>query len=171
MLLMKGEMKREDLQVNTAVEDVLRILHSDLVHVESMRGQAAPDLPAVRGDRVQIQRVLEPRRERLRCDVVLPPAGARLLVSTQLDEGFVRVSVADRGQGIAREHAERSSSRSTPPRSMASDGPRDLPPHRFHMEAASGPRTTRAAGQSSTSPFRWQDRGSFERRAGRLHRR
>jgi signal transduction histidine kinase len=31
----------------------------------------------------------------------------RLLVSTVLDEGFVRVSVADRGQGIAREHAEK----------------------------------------------------------------
>jgi PAS domain S-box-containing protein len=109
MLLMKGEMKREDLQVNAAVEDVLRILHSDLVHVGvDARVEAAPDLPAVRGDRVQIQQVLLNLVVNA-CDAMssCPVPERRLLVSTVLDEGFVRVSVADRGQGIAREHAEK----------------------------------------------------------------
>jgi PAS domain S-box-containing protein len=109
MLLMKGEMKREELQVNAAVEDVLRILHSDLVHLGvDARVQAAPDLPAVRGDRVQVQQVLLNLVVN-GCDAMssCPARKRHLLVSTELDEGFVRVSIADRGHGIAHEHADR----------------------------------------------------------------
>ena len=109
MLLMKGEMKREELQVNAAIEDVLRILHSDLVHLGvDARVEAAPDLPAVRGDRVQVQQVLLNLLVN-GCDAMssCPAPERQLLVSTEMDEGFVRVSIADRGHGIAHEHADR----------------------------------------------------------------
>jgi PAS domain S-box-containing protein len=109
LLLTRGEIKREALQMNAVVQDVLRILHSDLVHLGvDATVEAARRLPAVRGDRVQLQQVLLNLVVN-GCDAMSSCDAPRrkLLVTTSLDDGLVRVCVADHGRGIAREHAER----------------------------------------------------------------
>jgi len=58
-LLKRDDVRHEPLDINETVGDVLRLMHSDLLHrrVEAVL-DLAPNLPPVEGDRVQIQQVL-----------------------------------------------------------------------------------------------------------------
>jgi signal transduction histidine kinase len=92
------------LDLNAIVEEVAWLLRSDtILRNASMSLELAPDLPRVRGDRVQLQQVvlnlvlngLEAMRE--------PHAGARTVVIRTARDGAaaLRVTVQDSGPGIA----------------------------------------------------------------------
>lgn len=103
-LIKKGEPEFVPLDLNEVVGEVAWLMRSDTVMRNvSMSLDLSPDLPRVRGDRVQLQQVvlnlvlnsLEVMRE--------PHAGARSLVIRTVRDGAaaVRVTVQDSGPGIA----------------------------------------------------------------------
>ncbi|HSI11252.1 MAG TPA: two-component regulator propeller domain-containing protein, partial [Chthoniobacter sp.] len=103
-LMKKGDARIEPRDLNADVDQVLLLLHSDLVarHV-SMETQLSPDLPLVHGDHIQLQQVIL-NLVINGCDAMhaSPPDERRLLIETAHDAaGLVRVSVVDRGTGIA----------------------------------------------------------------------
>ena len=103
LLLKKGEVRRQPLDANEVVREVLNLVRSDLLnHRVASETELAPDLPAVSGDRVQLQQVLL-NLVMNACDAMAGSDGAvRLLcVSTRWIAGEgVRVSVRDHGHGI-----------------------------------------------------------------------
>jgi PAS domain S-box-containing protein len=110
LLLKKGEVQQLPLDVNEVVQEVLKLLHSDLVnHRVETHAELAPDLPPVKADRVQIQQVLV-NLVMNACDAMagVPTGSCRLIVRTGLADGEgVRISIADQGVGIATENLEK----------------------------------------------------------------
>ncbi len=110
LLLKKGEMRQEPVDLNEAVRAVLKLVRSDLLnaHVAAV-ATLAPDLPAVRGDRVQLQQVLLNLVANASEAMAGVAVGQRRLaiVSAVDSSGMVRLSVADRGCGIAAGDLER----------------------------------------------------------------
>ena len=109
LLLKKGEVQHQPLNVNEVVQEVLKLVRSDLVNQNvTAQTELAPDLPVVHGDRVQLQQVLL----NLVMNACEAMAGAeksarQLTIRTDRSEdGSVRVSVADCGPGIAPEKLE-----------------------------------------------------------------
>jgi PAS domain S-box-containing protein len=110
VLLKKGTVRQQPLDVSEIVQDVLKIVRSDLVNrgviVKTGLDMA---LPPVNGDRVQLQQVL--------LNLVVNGSDAmaglaaeerRLTVkAAPADGGGVEVTVADRGCGIGEEGLER----------------------------------------------------------------
>jgi two-component system, LuxR family, sensor kinase FixL len=103
VLLKKGTVRQQPLDVSEILQDVLKIVRSDLVNRGVVvRTELGPDLPTVKGDRVQFQQVL--------LNLVMNGSDAmselaaderRLEVRTERNEdGGVHVSVADQGCGI-----------------------------------------------------------------------
>jgi PAS domain S-box-containing protein len=109
MLLKEGEVQQLRLDVNDVLEDGLKLIRNDLVN----RGVAlvpslAPSLPAVIGDRVQLQQVLI-NLVMNACDAMIDnaPADRRVMVNTELSNGEgVLCSVSDLGSGIPEEKLE-----------------------------------------------------------------
>jgi two-component system, LuxR family, sensor kinase FixL len=101
-LLRKEEAQRHPLDINEVIEDSLRLLRSDLLSRHVMVStDLAEALPAVSGDRNQLQQVL------LNfvingCDAMTGrETDRRLLVRTlSTPQGNVDISVADQGAGI-----------------------------------------------------------------------
>ena len=109
LLLKKGERRREPVNVEDLVIEVLRLLRSDLLNAGvTVAAESAPALPPALGDPVQLQQVLLNLIVN-GCDAMaaLAPAARLLAVSSALEDGFIRVNVSDRGPGIAAEHASR----------------------------------------------------------------
>lgn len=109
LLLKKGDLDYVWLELNEIVTEVARLVMSDAaIRNVSMRLDLAPDLPRVRGDRVQLQQVvlnlvlngLDAMRE--------PASGDRSLVIRTFRESaaVVGVAVRDAGRGIAEQDAE-----------------------------------------------------------------
>jgi PAS domain S-box-containing protein len=109
LLLKKGEVDQQPLDVNNTVQEVLKLIHGDLVnHSVTMHTQLAPALPTVKGDRVQLQQVL--------LNLVMNASDAmnsnsstdrQMIVCTGLSDGEgVRFSVSDCGSGIAPDEFE-----------------------------------------------------------------
>ena len=109
LLLKKGEVDQQPLDVNNTVQEVLKLIHGDLVnHSVTMHTQLAPALPTVKGDRVQLQQVL--------LNLVMNASDAmnsnsstdrQMIVRTELSDGEgVRFSVSDCGSGIAPDELE-----------------------------------------------------------------
>lgn len=109
LLLKKGEMRQEALDLNEAVRSVLKLVRSDMLNAEvSVATALAPDLPKVSGDRIQLQQVLLNLLVNA-CEAMSGEAvtDRQLVVTTELDaDGLVLVSVADQGRGIAPEDLE-----------------------------------------------------------------
>jgi PAS domain S-box-containing protein len=103
-----GLMAPEDL--NEIVREVLSMLRSELLirKVTSIT-HLAPQLPLVRGDRVRLQQVLLNLIVNA-CDAMadeLPPERKITIETESTEDGFVQVSVSDRGSGFpARDSAE-----------------------------------------------------------------
>jgi two-component system, LuxR family, sensor kinase FixL len=108
-LLRKEEAQRHPLDLNDVVDESLRLMRSDLLNRNVVvSADLADALPAVSGDRNQLQQVL------LNfvingCDAMEGrKADRRLLVQTRTTaQGNVEVSVADRGAGIPPADIER----------------------------------------------------------------
>jgi PAS domain S-box-containing protein len=106
LLLKKGEVHHLPLDLDEVTQDVLKMVRHDLLnHGITLETEFAPDLAAVSGDRVQLQQVL--------LNLILNaadamantvPADRHLTVRTEpTREGGIRVSVGDRGTGLAPE--------------------------------------------------------------------
>ncbi len=110
LLLKKGEINLQSLDVTEVVADVLKLMRSDLVNRDvSVKPEIPADLPSVRGDRVQLQQVLVNLIINA-CDAMsgTETAERRLLLAAEpAPPDGVRVSVSDRGPGIPPAELER----------------------------------------------------------------
>jgi C4-dicarboxylate-specific signal transduction histidine kinase len=101
-LLRKDEARFLPLDINHVVREIAALVHTDAVlrNLE-IDLDLAPDLPVVRGDRVQLQQVL--------LNLVLNgmeavgpyDEGRRIVLRTLQADGAVRVAVRDQGPGIS----------------------------------------------------------------------
>ncbi|HEX6734570.1 MAG TPA: ATP-binding protein, partial [Azonexus sp.] len=110
LLLKKGETRQEPLDLNEIVQAVLKLVRSDLLNAHvTAAATLAPDLPKIRGERVQLQQVLLNLVANASEAMSGEPAERRRLdISSCLDAtGMVQVAVADRGHGIAEPDLER----------------------------------------------------------------
>jgi len=108
-LLRKEEAQRHSLDLNEVVEESLRLMRSDLLNRQIVvSSELAHALPAVSGDRTQLQQVL--------LNLVINGCDAmdghrvdnRLTIQTKRNaNGNVEVSVADKGAGISSAELER----------------------------------------------------------------
>jgi signal transduction histidine kinase len=108
--LKKDESPFEALDLNELVHNVLRLLHSELLSAGvSVTIKLAPELPSIKGQRIQLQQVLlnlvvngcESMAE-------VPLESRELCLTTQKnDDKSVLVCVTDRGQGIPPQDQER----------------------------------------------------------------
>jgi len=110
LLLKKGEMRKEPVDLNQVIREVLRLVHSDMLNSGvGLTTEFAPALPTVNGDRVQLQQVILNLVVN-GCDAMAGTAAAdrKLLVSTEpATADCILVSVADHGPGIPAEDLER----------------------------------------------------------------
>ena len=101
-LLKRGETRLFPLKLNEVIEDVLRLLRSDLVaRGVTVRTMLAEGLPDVLGDEVQLQQVLLNIITNA-CDAMVenPPKDRILRISTNAQSGGVRLSMEDQGRGL-----------------------------------------------------------------------
>jgi PAS domain S-box-containing protein len=108
-MLRKEEAQHSPLDVNDVVQESLRLLRSDLLnrHV-AVNAELAEALPAVTGDRNQLQQVLLNLMIN-GCDAMegQSPTGHLLVRTKRTTEGQVEISVADSGVGIPPADLER----------------------------------------------------------------
>src|SRR5207247_1804819 len=107
LLLKKGELQEhcDDVDLNEVIRDVVNLMRSDLINRNvTVDTDLAQNLPAVTGDRVQLQQVLL-NLALNGCEAMADynSSERRLLIASQWENGAVRVSVADRGSGIPEE--------------------------------------------------------------------
>ena len=105
--LKKGEVQQHSLRINNVVQDVLKLLRSDLIDQKvTVDCELARNLPAVIGDPVQLQQVLVNLVVNA-CDAMTDcnTAERRLIIRTGTENGSgaVVVSVTDRGGSIPAE--------------------------------------------------------------------
>jgi PAS domain S-box-containing protein len=108
-MLRKEDAQHQALDLNDLVEESLRLLRSDLLNRGvALDTELAPGLPAVSGDRVQLQQVMLNLLMNA-CDAMdVPAADRRLQVITRAGApGRVQIEVIDCGTGIAADDVER----------------------------------------------------------------
>jgi len=102
-LMKKDQFQLEPVELNKLVLDVSALLESDaLIRQIKIQRELAPDLPLVRGDRVQLQQVLLNLMLNGLEAMRTVPGGltTKLIVATQADAHCVRICVTDAGIGI-----------------------------------------------------------------------
>lgn len=109
LLLKKGEMRQDALDINDAVHSVLKLVRSDLLNARvGVRTDLNPQLPSIRGDRVQLQQVLINLVVNASEAMSAMPQDSRLLdISSAIAaDGRVEVTVCDSGRGLSDEQME-----------------------------------------------------------------
>ena len=103
-LLKRGEVQFQPLSANEIVEEVLKLLRSELIdRGVTVHSELAPNLPILQGDRVGLQQVLINLITNA-CDAMadMPSEARAMTIRTGLDDNdFVLISVSDAGPGIA----------------------------------------------------------------------
>ncbi len=107
LMLKKGELQEhcDDVDLNEVILDVVNLMRSDLINRNvTLDTDLAQKLPAITGDRVQLQQVLL-NLALNGCEAMADynSSERRLVIASQCENGSVRVSVADRGSGIPEE--------------------------------------------------------------------
>src|SRR5438552_3719931 len=110
LLLKKGELQEhcDDVDLKEVIQDLVKLMRSDLINRNvTVDTDLAQNLPAVTGDRVQLQQVLLNLMLN-GCEAMADydSSERRLLIASQLENGAVRVSVTDRGGGIPEKNME-----------------------------------------------------------------
>jgi two-component system sensor kinase FixL len=110
LLLKKGEPQEhcDGIDLNEVIRDVVKVMRSDLINRNvTVDTDLAQNLPAVTGDRVQLQQVLLNLMLN-GCEAMADynSSERRLLIASQWENGAARVSVTDRGGGIPDEKME-----------------------------------------------------------------
>jgi two-component system sensor kinase FixL len=110
VLLRKGEVQLEPLDINELVDTVLKLVRSDFLNQNvAVYTDLAPHLPLIYGDDVQLQQVLLNLAVN-GCDAMagVEAIERRLFLRTEcLDSEEVKVSVRDQGCGIPPEKLDR----------------------------------------------------------------
>jgi two-component system, LuxR family, sensor kinase FixL len=109
-LLKKGEPQNycDDVDLNEVIGDVLKLTRNDLINQNvTVDTDLAQNLPAVIGDRVQLQQVLL-NLVLNACEAMTGNGSSKrqLLIASKLTKSAVRVSVTDRGGGIPEQKME-----------------------------------------------------------------
>jgi two-component system sensor kinase FixL len=101
-LVRKGEESRRELHLNEVILEVLRLLHSDLLdRSTTVTTDLAPELAPVWADSVQLQQVLLNLIMNSLEAMQHTPVGEReIVIGSTGENGFVQVSVRDRGVGL-----------------------------------------------------------------------
>ena len=110
LMLKKGELQEhcDDVDLNEVILDVVNLMRSDLINRNvTLDTDLAQKLPAITGDRVQLQQVLL-NLALNGCEAMADynSSERRLLIASQWENGTVRVSVSDSGSGIPGEKME-----------------------------------------------------------------
>jgi signal transduction histidine kinase/integral membrane sensor domain MASE1 len=103
VMLKKGEVRHEMISMNELISSTLQLLHSELIDRRiSMTFDGVADLPATRGDPVQLQQtLLNLLMNAMDATESAPPARRTILVSTATaDDGGIEVRIYDRGTGL-----------------------------------------------------------------------
>ena len=105
----KGEETRRSVSLNSVIEDVLRLLHSDLVsRAIRIEKQTFASLPAVGADPVQMQQVLiNLIVNSLEAMQEVAPERRRIIISSHHSNGSARVAVRDFGVGLPMDNPEK----------------------------------------------------------------
>ena len=108
--LKKGELPQHSVCINEVVQDVLKLIRSDLINQKvAVDCKLAQNLPAITGDPVQLQQVLLNLVVNA-CDAMVdcktPERRLLIRTGTENGNGEVLVSVADRGRSIPEEKIE-----------------------------------------------------------------
>jgi signal transduction histidine kinase len=108
-LFKRGETHMQRLDANQLAREVLSLAHGDLATRSiGLNLQFAPELPAIHGDRIQLEQVmLNLVMNASEAMAATPTAQRRLTVRTLASDGRVYVSIADRGPGFAAEMHDR----------------------------------------------------------------
>jgi C4-dicarboxylate-specific signal transduction histidine kinase len=109
-LLKKGEHQSALLNLNDLIQSTLALLHSELVNRKiRVELDLTPELPLISGDSVQLQQVLlNLMMNAMEAMTSTAMTVRKLSVATRVTvEGYVEVTVSDRGRGIAPEEQRR----------------------------------------------------------------
>jgi C4-dicarboxylate-specific signal transduction histidine kinase len=101
-LLTKEAPESKTLDIKSTMEDILQLVHSDIVMRRvALEVDLAPDLPPVRGDRVQLQQVaLNLLINAFEAVQDLDLERRRVRLQTSRQDGHIVISVVDQGRGV-----------------------------------------------------------------------
>jgi C4-dicarboxylate-specific signal transduction histidine kinase len=102
-LLKKGEQQSALISLNDLIQSTLGLLHSELMGRKiKVETKLKMNLPQVWGDSVQLQQVLlNLIMNAMEAMALTPPSNRTVSIETRTtEEGYVEVSIADRGPGI-----------------------------------------------------------------------
>ena len=108
-LFKKGESQREVVDVNEIIREIIALLHGEAGRYSiSIHTELAPDLPHVRGDRVQLQQVfLNLMLNAIDAMKEISAARELTIKSQRNPEEQLLVSVSDNGVGLPPQHGDK----------------------------------------------------------------